>query len=183
MSRRLVVTIVVLALLAAGCSGPSPSPTVGPIADEIPTFPLYSDAFADGEPIPSSYTCDGDNISPPLNWADPPAGTETFALIVDDPDAPGGTWVHWVLFNIPGDLRALEPGAGPPEGSVTGVNGWGRNAYGGPCPPLGTHRYVFTLYALNTTLTLDEGATKDDVLKAAEGHAIGLARLTGTYSR
>ena len=150
-------------------------------------FELTSSAFAAEEPIPQVYSCDGEDISPPLSWTDPPADTQSLALIFDDPDAPVGTWVHWVLFNIPADAREL-PQAVPAQaeladGSRHGENGWGRADYGGPCPPSGTHRYFFQLYALGTSLDLSPGASKDQLLEAMEGHILAQVELMGTYTR
>ena len=150
-------------------------------------FEVTSSAFVQGEPIPVKYTCDGDDISPPLAWGDPQEGVRSFALINDDPDAPVGTWVHWVLFNLPADARSLPervpPDAELPDGSRHGQNSWRRLGYGGPCPPSGTHRYFFKLYALDTALELDTGADKKQVLEAMEGHILAEAELVGVYSR
>jgi hypothetical protein len=151
------------------------------------TFEISSAAFAPQGSIPEKYTCDGQDISPPLSWNDPPQGTQSLTLICDDPDAPVGTWVHWVLFNLPADSRSL-PASVPArdqlsDGSLHGRNGWRRRDYGGPCPPSGTHRYFFRLYALDTMLDLKAGATKKDVLAAMEGHVLAQAELVGTYSR
>jgi len=150
-------------------------------------FEVASSAFAQGEPIPVRFTCDGDDISPPLAWGDPPEGTASFALINDDPDAPAGTWVHWVLYNLPADARSLTEAvpsdAELPDGSLHGQNSWRRLGYGGPCPPRSTHRYFFKLYALDTTLDLASGANKEAVLRAMEGHILGQAELMGVYSR
>ena len=146
-------------------------------------FELTSTAFAAGEPIPAKYTCDGADISPPLAWSDPPQGTQSLALIMDDPDAPVGTWDHWILFNIPADTRDLPEQASPPSGSVDGKNSWGRTGYGGPCPPRGTHRYFFKLYALDTPLNLPAGVDKAQLLQAMEGHILAQAELMGTYAR
>ena len=150
-------------------------------------FEVTSSAFVQGDPIPVKYTCDGDDTSPPLAWGDPPEGTASFALINDDPDAPAGTWVHWLLYNLPADARSL-PEAVPadarlPDGSLHGQNSWRRLGYGGPCPPSGTHRYFFKLYALDTALNLASGADKQATLKAMEGHILGQAELMGVYSR
>jgi Raf kinase inhibitor-like YbhB/YbcL family protein len=151
-------------------------------------FELTSIAFAPGQPIPQKYTCDGQDISPPLQWSDPPQGTQSLALICDDPDAPVGTWVHWVLYNLPAEARAL-PEAVPPDaelsdGSRQGKNGWGNLGYGGPCPPGGsTHRYFFKLYALDTVLDLEAGASKKQVLQAMEGHILAQTEVMGVYSR
>lgn len=144
---------------------------------------LTSDAFVSGQAIPAKYSCIGKNISPALAWTEPPAGTQSFALIVDDPDAPGQTWVHWVLFNIPADTRNLQesfPAASP---IAVGNNSSGSASYQGPCPPGGTHRYFFKLYALDTTLSLSPGATKEQLLKAMESHILAQAELMGTFSK
>jgi Raf kinase inhibitor-like YbhB/YbcL family protein len=150
-------------------------------------FELTSAAFAHGTPIPTQYSCDGEDVSPPLAWSDPPEGTQTFALINDDPDAPVGVWVHWVLYNIPGSLRSLDEAIPVQEaledGSLHGENSWGRRDYGGPCPPSGTHRYFFKMYALDTMLELDAGADKQKLLDAMEGHILAQAELMGTFSR
>ena len=150
-------------------------------------FILTSTAFEHENAIPVTHTCDGEDISPPLTWSDPPAGTTAFALIMDDPDAPGGTWVHWVLYNLPAEARSLPPGvptdAERSDGSRHGRNSWRRLGYGGPCPPGGTHRYYFKLYALDTLLDLPTGATKDELLQAMEGHILAQAILMGTYTR
>ena len=143
---------------------------------------LTSDAFANGQSIPAKYTCKGKNISPALAWTDPPAGTQSLALIMDDPDAPGGTWVHWVVFNIPGGTHTL-PEDLRARGISVGKNSWGDMRYGGPCPPGGTHRYFFKLYALDSPLNLSPGATKDQVLKAMDGHTLAQGELVGTFSR
>ena len=150
-------------------------------------FALSSPAFAHEAAIPAAYTCEGRDVSPPLAWTEPPAGTKSFALIADDPDAPGKTWVHWVLYDLPATARSL-PEACPPEeelagGSRQGVTDFGRAGYGGPCPPSGTHRYYFTLYALDTRFTLRAGAAKRDVERAMEGHILAQAQLMGTYRR
>ena len=150
-------------------------------------FELTSPAFASGEHIPPRYTCDGEDISPPLKWSDPPENTKSFALIADDPDAPVSTWVHWVLYNLPVETRGL-PEAVPGEaeladGSRQGQNSWRRLGYGGPCPPGGTHRYFFKLYALKAALDLAVGASKEQVLQAMEGQILAQAELMGRYSR
>jgi Raf kinase inhibitor-like YbhB/YbcL family protein len=143
---------------------------------------LSSDAFAEGEAIPARHTCDGDDVSPPLTWRDPPAGTATFALIVDDPDAPAGTWVHWVLFDLPASASEIPEGR-TPRGAREGKNSWGRPGYGGPCPPSGTHRYFFKLYALDGALDLESGITAADLTRALEGHVLAEAVLMGRYAR
>ena len=150
---------------------------------------LTSDAFVNGQSIPAKYTCIGKSISPALAWTEPPAGTQSFALIVDDPDAPGRIYVHWVLFNIKPDVRNLQedlPITGKnvdPNAIYVGSNSSGATAYQGPCPPSGTHRYFFKLYALDTTISLLPGATKDQLLKAMDGHILAQAELMGTFSK
>ncbi|HEY47433.1 MAG TPA: YbhB/YbcL family Raf kinase inhibitor-like protein [Anaerolineae bacterium] len=150
-------------------------------------FMLSSTSFTEGDPIPQRYSCDGEDISPPMQWTDPPEDTVSFALIVDDPDAPVGTWVHWVLYNLPADTRSLTEAfpsdADLPDGSKNGENSWGRLGYGGPCPPGGTHRYFFKLYALDLMLDIAAGATKDQLLQAMEGHILAESDLMGTYTR
>lgn len=147
---------------------------------------LESEAFANGEHIPRRCTCDGDDMSPALSWREAPTETASFALVVDDPDAPKGTWVHWVLFNVPASEGGLDEDAEKgslPEGTVEGVNSWGRRGYGGPCPPSGSHRYFFKLYALDRRLQLGAGASADDVAEAIEGHVLAEAALMGRYAR
>jgi len=150
-------------------------------------FQLTSTAFTQGKPIPAAYTCTGRNISPPLAWSKAPAGTQSFALIVDDPDAPGGTWTHWVIYNIPSTEVGLAEGIQPVErlgnGSLNGKNSWGKVGYGGPCPPSGTHRYFFKFYALDGTLSLSSGATAAQLVQAMQGHTLATAELMGTYSK
>lgn len=143
---------------------------------------LTSDAFTNGQSIPAKYTCTGRNISPALAWNEPPSGTQSFALIVDDPDAPMGTWVHWVLFNIPAEARSLRENADT-DAMSAGKNSWGDLGYGGPCPPSGTHRYYFKLYALDSTLSLSPGATKEQLLKTMDGHILAQGELMGTFSK
>jgi Raf kinase inhibitor-like YbhB/YbcL family protein len=142
---------------------------------------LTSPAFNAGDPIPIEYSCDGEDDSPDLDWFGIPKNTQSLALIMDDPDAPVGTWIHWVLFNLPADMPGLQKGI--TGVGVDGSNSWDKTGYGGPCPPGGTHRYFFKLYALDITLDLSEGATKADLLAAMEGHILGQAELMGTYTR
>lgn len=148
---------------------------------------LTSAAFVLGAMIPAAYTCDGRDISPPLKWSSPPSGTTSFALISDDPDAPVGTWVHWVIWNIPADARGLEENRPKsetlPNGARQGTSDFRRIGYGGPCPPSGTHRYFFKLYALDTTLDLPSRTTKTDLEAAMEGHVLAQAELMGKYRR
>ena len=203
-----LVLICLVALTAASCS-PSPEPTE--IADPMPeeesgeetteeevvvdteipptevpeeepmAMALTSPVFNEGEEIPVKFSCDGEDISPELDWFGIPEGTVSLALIMDDPDAPVGIWVHWVVYNMPMDLSGLREGM--TGVGIDGTNSWNETGYGGPCPPSGTHRYFFTLYALDINLDLDPGATKEALLAAMEGHILGQAELMGTYSR
>jgi Raf kinase inhibitor-like YbhB/YbcL family protein len=188
-----------LALFASpGCSRPDALP----VEDRSRlTIQLHSSAFADGAMIPKTFTCDGHDRSPPLEWSGVPSSARALALICDDPDAPAGTWSHWVVFNLPPQVTALKEGV-PPEqtlpAAVTGgsqpaggdfsqarqgKNDFGKTGYGGPCPPRGTHRYYFRLYALDKTLELDSTARRSDVLKAVQGHIVAEGRLVGKYER
>jgi Raf kinase inhibitor-like YbhB/YbcL family protein len=178
----------------AGATEAAPAELPGAAASATPlaggtSMPLQltSPAFTAGGPIPARYSCDGEDISPELRWTDPPAGTASFALIFDDPDAPRGTWVHWVLFNIPAEVRGLAEGVpGDVEladGARHGENDFGGPGYGGPCPPGGTHRYFFKLYALDQVLDLAALATKAELEAAMQGHLLAQAELMGTYSR
>lgn len=148
---------------------------------------LTSSVFTEGSMLPSRYTCDGQDISPPVNWKDVPAGTQSLTLISDDPDAPVGTWVHWVVFNIPPGAAGLDENIRPEKefknGMRQGNNDWPKIGYGGPCPPAGIHRYYFKLYAVDTMLDLKPGATKEDVLQAMKGHILAEAQLMGKYKR
>lgn len=144
-------------------------------------FTLRSPTFAHEERIPSKYTCDGENLIPPLAIFGTPQGTVSLALIMDDPDSPSGTWDHWVIFNLPPDTERI--GEGDMPRGVSGVNTWGKLGYGGPCPGSGEHRYLFKLYALNTLLPLAEGASKEEVLSAMDGHVVESTTLMGRYER
>lgn len=151
-------------------------------------FELSSPAFSEGSTIPKRYTCDGADSSPELVWKEPPTGTQSFALICDDPDAPVGTWVHWVVYNIPAVSHKLVDGLAAidtlPDGTKQGINDFTRIGYGGPCPPRGTpHRYFFKLYALDTSLTLSPDATKATLEKAMKGHILAETKLMGRYGR
>ncbi len=143
---------------------------------------ITSPAFAHNGGIPAKYTCDGGDASPPLMLENIPGTAKSLALIVDDPDAPAGTWVHWVVWNIPAAAGEIRENSFP-AGASQGKNSWGRNSYGGPCPPSGTHRYFFKLYALDATLNLGADTTKKGLEKAMEGHVIARAELIGIYKR
>jgi Raf kinase inhibitor-like YbhB/YbcL family protein len=149
---------------------------------------ISSAAFSAGETIPKKFTCDGPDISPQLKWNDPPANAQSIALIMDDPDAPMGTWVHWVLYDLPANTRELPEGIAKQEqlssGARQGQNDFGKIGYGGPCPPPGRpHRYFFKLYALDAKVNLKSGATKADVERAMKGHILAQAELIGKYGR
>jgi Raf kinase inhibitor-like YbhB/YbcL family protein len=151
-------------------------------------FELKSSAFEPNRPIPKKYTCDGADISVGLSWSDPPEETSSYALIMDDPDAPRGTWVHWVIYNLPPSLRSLPEAVETREtlnnGAAQGKNDFGKFGYGGPCPPAGAaHHYHFKLYALADRLGLAPGGTKQQLLKAMQGHILAQAELVGTYKR
>jgi len=149
---------------------------------------LKSSAFQNDQNIPRENTCDGADVSPPLTWDTPPDGTIAFALIADDPDAPVGTWVHWVIYDLPGDAKELAEGVltqqSLPNGAKQGVNDFNKVGYGGPCPPRGpAHHYFFKLYALDQPTNLKPRATKQQLLAAIKGHMLGEAQLIGKYQR
>lgn len=149
---------------------------------------VSSTAFADGQPIPVKYTCQGDDISPPLHWDQPPPAAKSFVLICDDPDAPAGSWVHWVLYNLPASIVSLPENTPPteilPEGARQGSNSFDKIGYGGPCPPKGkAHRYFFKVYALDITLSIEGHSTKEQVLDRMQGHIVAEGQLMGLYRR
>ena len=152
------------------------------------TIQLTSSAFTEGQPIPAKYTCDGEDISPQLKWRNIPQGAKSLALICDDPDAPVGTWVHWVLYDLPATITELQEKVPTTEtisnGAKQGVNDFKRIGYGGPCPPRGgPHRYFFKIYALDAELNLKTKATKKDLVRAMEGHILAEGQLMGTYKK
>lgn len=143
---------------------------------------VTSSAFSEGEEIPGKYTCDGEDLSVPLSWSGVPGGTQSLVLIVDDPDAPGGVFVHWILFDLPADIVTLDENA--KDIGTQGENGFRKLGYNGPCPPEGpAHRYYFKIYALDTTLNLQPGASKAEVEEAMHGHILANGQLIGTYHR
>jgi Raf kinase inhibitor-like YbhB/YbcL family protein len=187
-SRFFCATAVsILALWASACASlPSASsagaPTEIPGSGVASTFVLSSTSFTGDATIPQKYTCDGNSISPELEWSGAPANTKGFALIMDDPDAPTGTFTHWVAFDIPANQTEIPEGA--QRVAKSGKNSAGQNGYTAPCPPSGTHRYYFTLYALDVaSLGLNEGASRTQVETAAKAHTLGVAQLMGRYSR
>jgi len=180
---RIASTVSFILFLATAACRHSDTPVA---AGALAILALSSTSIQGGR-VPSQYTCDGADTSPQLSWSAPPAGTKSFALIMADPDAPGGTFVHWVLYDIPVATRELPAGV-PKQGQLSdnsrqGKNDFGRTGYGGPCPPGGTHHYVFTLYALDTTLGLSSGASRSRVESAMKGHILARGELTATYSR
>jgi Raf kinase inhibitor-like YbhB/YbcL family protein len=183
--RTLFITITLLAL-AAGFAW-LPARAVEHEGGRTMAMEITSTAFANEGMIPRRFTCDGEDISPPLSWKGMPGGTKSLALIADDPDAPRKTWVHWVVYNLPASSGGL-PENVPPEktladGGRQGTSDFGRIGYGGPCPPSGTHRYFFKLYALDSELGLAPGATKEELLQAMAGHVLAEAQLMGRYRR
>ncbi len=201
--RDLGLYMALLVIGAAACGGNAagevseatiPQDEGEAIASEAEGLPegreamnLQSPAFEPEDLIPARYSCDGEDISPELNWSGAPPETASFVLIADDPDAPAGTWVHWVLYDLPPSLSGLPEAVPAVEsldgGGTHGENSWRRLGYGGPCPPGGTHRYFFKLYALDSVLGLPPGATKAEVLQAIEGRVLGQTELMGRYSR
>lgn len=172
-SRLLAVIGLVVSLLA-GCASAEPSED-----PSMSDFSLTSTAFGEGEPIPTVFSCDGDDRSPPLAWSDAPEGTQAFALFLDDPDAGG--FVHWLVADLPAEVTSLAEGAS--IDSAEGRTGFGASGYGGPCPPSGTHRYAFTLVALSAPTGLAAGFTADELRAATAELTLGTATLTGTYTR
>lgn len=173
--------VVVLLLTLTSCAAPAAQD------EEVPmTLTITSTAFAQGQPIPAEYSCDGKGQSPPLTWSGAPSATRSFALIMDDPDAPMGTFVHWVIYGIPGSSTGLSPSTPKDsklaDGSLQGPNTTGRTGYTPPCPPGGTHRYFFKLHALDIALDA-EGLGKAQLIAAMEGHILAQGELMGTYTR
>ena len=190
--KKLAIAVLIIAIVALACSalylGFIQNPPEMEKVTSLKKFTLTSTAFHEMGRIPEKYTCDGLDLSPPLRWEGYPPETVSFVLIVEDPDAPGGTFTHWVIYNIPSTIHELQEGVPKSEelssGALQGVNDFGRIGYNGPCPPPGKpHRYVFKVYALDSELNLEPGATRDDVLNAMKGHVLAEATLTGLYSR
>lgn len=179
---RARVATVVAVLLATSACGSGEEEVPQPEMDEPQTITVTSPAFAEGEVIPEKFTCDGDNVSPPLAWEGVPAEAEALALVVDDPDAPNGTFTHWVVLDLATDVTGSDE-AGVPAGGIQARNSADRSSYFGPCPPSGTHRYRFTVYALSSATGLGSGASLADALGAVEERATAWGRLTATYSR
>jgi hypothetical protein len=193
--KKLSFAFILLVLLAACAPQSTSTPeahlraTEAPPAAEQPAgdFTLTSERFTEGQPIPEKYTCTDQNVSPALGWTKPLNGTKTLALIMDDPDAPSGTWTHWVLYNIPASTRSL-PDVLPGQGGIAyigshGMNTAGNTYYEGPCPPLGTHRYFFKLYALDTSLDFPASPDAAELAAAMQGHILAETQLMGTYAK
>jgi Raf kinase inhibitor-like YbhB/YbcL family protein len=175
-------------VLAALVFAPRPNRVSTTNERKAMSIPLVSSAFTEGQPIPAKYTCDGRDVSPPLQWSQVPSAAKSLALICDDPDAPMGTWVHWVLYDLPASTPALAEAVPAketlPSGAKQGRNDFRKIGYGGPCPPAGRpHRYYFKLYALDGPVGLEPGASKQDLLRALTGHILGEGQLMGTYQR
>jgi Raf kinase inhibitor-like YbhB/YbcL family protein len=173
-------------LLLGGCSNGSQQPEPTNTTKDPTTMLLSSAAFADGQPIPDKYTCHGQDISPPLQWSGAPSQTKSIALTCEDPDAPSGTFTHWVIFDVPATATSLSEdvskSATLPNGSEQGKNSFGNTGYNGPCPPGGkTHHYIFKIYALDAPITLDADAAREDLINAMTGHVVAQGKLTGTY--
>jgi Raf kinase inhibitor-like YbhB/YbcL family protein len=182
--------VVILSIFLISCcrsDAPKSKPEEGKGGTAV-NFTIKSSAFDEGATIPKQHTCDGMDVSPPFSWSDAPAGTKSYALICDDPDAPMGTWVHWVLWGLPPETKSLPEGV-PAQAVLTGgarqgLNSWPRVGYNGPCPPPGPpHRYFFKLYALDAVLTVPANANKAALEKAMAGHILGQAQLMGKYGR
>ena len=184
---KLLLPFAVLFISCQNKTNQQPRPETKNQKESVLEMKITSSAFEEGDMIPSKYTCDGENISPPLSWSEAPTGTKTFAIICDDPDAPAGTWVHWVVYNIPAGTTELPEAVPvkkePDNGAVQGLNDFRKTGYGGPCPPSGTHRYFFKIYALDAKPDLTGDVTKDILLDAMKGHILAQGQLIGKYSR
>jgi Raf kinase inhibitor-like YbhB/YbcL family protein len=183
MQRRLVIVAAAAAVgLASGC-GDDGGATSAPAPSAAQRITVSSTAFTEGGTIPRRYTCDGEDVSPPLSFSGVPSGTKGLAVLVEDPDAPHGTFTHWVVWNAPPSHTSW-PAGQLPRGAAQGRNGFKKNGYGGPCPPKGQrHHYVFSAYAADRTLDLKSGASADAVKRALTGHALASGHLTGLYGR
>ena len=181
--------IILAAILLIGCGSKNVPKQTEKETKQNYTIELKinSSAFEEGGMIPEEYTCDGDNVSPELSWSGAPPETKSFALICDDPDAPAGEWVHWVIYNIPSSEKELHEGISADKklynGTMQGINDFREYGYGGPCPPGGTHSYYFKLYALDTTFDIQKDVSKEVLLDAMKGHILAQGQLTGKYSR
>jgi Raf kinase inhibitor-like YbhB/YbcL family protein len=182
-------TLFALVFAGLGCQkSEGPGTAARPAIAVTATFPLSSDAFTSNATMPVELTCEGGDVSPPLAWSAPPAGTKSFALVVYDPDAPDPaapkqTWVHWVVYDIPGSASSIPKGGPIPDGSRAGLNDFKRTAYGGPCPPIGRHRYFHVVYAVDKTLGDIGTPTRAELEHAIENHVLAKGELVGTYQK
>tara|TARA_Y100000310_G_scaffold323005_1_gene382816 strand:- start:51 stop:605 length:555 start_codon:yes stop_codon:yes gene_type:complete len=180
-----ILLLILLMVIVSACSVETPKQEISQkdveMSGGIVKMKLTSPSFENNNEIPSEFTCDGPNILPELNIAETPENTKSLALIMDDPDAPGGTWIHWVVFNIPPETKVIQKNTEPR--GIQGTTSFGRLEYGGPCPPSGTHRYFFKLYALDAALDLKEGSDKAALEQAMDGHIIESSELIGNYKR
>jgi len=188
MFKKLLTTVILLSaiFLISACAKKEIKPAGGvisqPVINVTNNMQLTSPQFKNSDYLPDKYGCQGTNINPPLTINEVPAGAKSLALIVDDPDAPRGTWVHWVVFNIAPDTSEISEGS-VPAGATQGINDFGKTSYGEPCPPFGEHRYFFKLYALDTTLDLDSKTTKQYLEQAMAGHVLAPAEIIGLFAR
>jgi len=184
--KRVIIGLAAMLLFAFACQAQE-KPGVPPKGEKIVALTITSSAFVEGGMIPKKYSCDGADVSPPLAINGTPEGTKSLALIADDPDAPVGIWVHWVLYNLPPDTKMLAEGmpaeAALKNGARQGITDFGRPGYGGPCPPSGTHRYYFKVYALDTVLNPTGKVTKKELEAAMKGHILAEGQLMGKYAR
>jgi Raf kinase inhibitor-like YbhB/YbcL family protein len=180
MSRWVGAAVAAVVLATAGCSDSAEN--ADPPSGGASIIEVTSPVFGDGQPIPRKYSCDGAEVSPPLAWSGVPSGAAALALVVDDPDAPGGTYIHWVVANIGPEVDSLAEGQDP-AGVVQVANSSGKTSYAGPCPPSGTHHYRFTLYALDKTLDVRPDDSLKSVFEAIDKASLGKGTLTGTYER
>lgn len=184
---RIALVLVLPQLLLYGCDKQEEEALTSQEGVNDMSIKVTSTAFEEGTIIPAKYTCDGDDVSPPLAWKGVPEDAESIALICDDPDAPMGTWVHWVVWNMPADKTGLEEGIASdrtlPDGTRQGMTDFKKTGYGGPCPPSGTHRYYFKVYALDTKLDIDGDSKKSGLVEAMEGHILAEGRIMGKYKR
>jgi len=187
MLKKIIVSLTLVFLLGACSKNDRKKEDSEKTGGAQMALKITSPAFEEGGMMPSQFTCDGEDVSPSLSWTGVPEKTKSIALICDDPDAPMGTWVHWVLFNLPPEVtelaEAIPHGDTLANGARQGVTSFGEHGYGGPCPPSGTHRYFFKLYALDTMLTIDVKSSKDDLVAAMEGHILSEGQLMGKYKR
>ncbi|MBM4240330.1 MAG: YbhB/YbcL family Raf kinase inhibitor-like protein [Euryarchaeota archaeon] len=184
MEKNIFLVLAVIVVVAtAGCT----SETGNKTSQNATGFKISSSAFSEGGMIPQKYTTNGEDVSPPLSWSSAPSGAQSFAIICEDPDSPAGNFTHWVIFDIPSNVKELAEGIGDQRtlenGAKQGINDFGSIGYMGPAPPSGTHRFYFKIYALDTKLNLEAGATKDQVLKAMEGHILAETQLMGKYGQ